>query len=139
MRDLFKKLHYCIFIRQSKWNLMVVVIPLILLLIWGYLRKKEVNVEGGSYTIGYVDRIYWPIISHKKINYSYVVNDIKYDGTDIYDDRCKTATKKLYLVQFSTIDNNASHIFQNIPVPDSIKTAPPNGWKELPEWAKTSK
>lgn len=27
-------------------------------------------------------------------------------------------------------------IYFNIPVPDSVKSAPLDGWKELPEWAK---
>lgn len=28
------------------------------------------------------------------------------------------------------------HLYVNKPVPDSIREAPPGGWKELPEWAK---
>ncbi|WP_260377873.1 hypothetical protein [Bergeyella zoohelcum] len=33
-------------------------------------------------------------------------------------------------------EEDLSKLLLQYPVPDSIKSTPPNGWKELPEWAK---
>jgi len=33
-------------------------------------------------------------------------------------------------------DYSFSTIYPAIPIPDSIREAPSEGWKELPEWAK---
>lgn len=43
--------------------------------------------------------------------------------------------KKRFIVNFVE-DKELSRILLDIPVPDSIKSAPPEGWKELPDWAK---
>ncbi|MHA3046230.1 hypothetical protein JSO59_002500 [Riemerella anatipestifer] len=120
--------------KDSKWNLLLLVIPFIIYFSYGIYNHSF--VKKGNYTIGYVDKIYWPVVSYKKVNYSYTVNSINYKGTDIYDSHKKPLENKRYLIQFSLQDNEESDIFQDIPIPDSIKSAPAEGWKELPEWAK---
>ncbi|MBF6611207.1 MAG: hypothetical protein ITF99_08730 [Chryseobacterium sp.] len=137
MRNLLKKLHYYIFVRQSKWNLMIVIIPFIIFCIFLYF--KNISIEKGNYTIGIVTKKYWPIISHESIIYSYYKHDNKYESSVVYDDRYRPQVGKRYLVQYSSkYDFGGAKIFQDIPVPDSIKSAPPEGWKELPEWAKNA-
>jgi len=39
---------------------------------------------------------------------------------------------KRYYVKFSIKDPNLSDFLENRPVPDSIKTATPNGWVKIP-------
>lgn len=134
MRKIIEKLYYYIFVRNSKWN---IVFFLILLspLFW-YIYYKNHPVKQGNYTIGYVTRIYWPLVSHKSIMYSYIIKNKEYINSTVYNSEIKPEVGKRYLIQFSNEDYSFSDIFQDIPVPDSIKNAPPNGWKELPEWAK---
>ena len=120
--------------RESKWNIPIFLIPFILL--YMYISYKHNPVEYGNYTIGYIDRIYWPIVNHKKVSYEYTVNDKVYSSSSIYRDSADPKVGHYYLVQFSLEDNSYSKIYQDIPVPDSIKQAPPGGWKERPEWAK---
>ncbi|MXO32549.1 hypothetical protein [Apibacter sp. B2912] len=120
--------------RDSKWNYLFIIIPFILL--YMNISYKHNPVEYGNYTIGYIDRIYWPIVNHKKVSYEYTVNDKVYSSSSIYRDSADPKVGHYYLVQFSLEDNSYSKIYQDIPVPDSIKQAPPGGWKERPEWAK---
>ncbi|MXP05573.1 MULTISPECIES: hypothetical protein [unclassified Apibacter] len=120
--------------RESKWNIPIFLIPFILL--YMYISYKHNPVEYGNYTIGYIDRIYWPIISYKKVSYEYTVKGKKYSNSNIHDEDANPKKGRYYLVQFSLEDNSYSKIYQDIPVPDSIKQAPPGGWKERPEWAK---
>lgn len=133
MNKFLKTLRYY-WTRESKWNIPIFLIPFILL--YMYISYKHNPIKYGNYTIGYIDRIYWPIVNHKKISYEYTVNGKKYSGSDIYSSNKNPKKGRYYLVQFSLEDNYFSDIFQDIPVPDSIKQAPPGGWKERPEWAK---
>ncbi len=134
MKKLLERLHYYIFQRKSKWNYLIILV-LISPLFW-YIYIKQSPVKKGNYTIGYATKIYWPIISYKRIRFNYSVNGKNYETTNIYAQDPKLEIPGKYLVQFSIEDNSFSNIYPNIPVPDSIKSAPPEGWKELPEWAK---
>ena len=120
--------------RDSKWNIPIFLIPFIGVLIYNHIKVSPLKY--GNYTIGYIDRIYWPIVNHKKVSYEYTVNDKVYSSSSIYRDSADPKVGHYYLVQFSLEDNSYSKIYQDIPVPDSIKQAPPGGWKERPEWAK---
>ncbi|MEC5396051.1 hypothetical protein [Bergeyella sp. RCAD1439] len=131
MSSVLRKVYYYLFVRESKWNMLIILIPLVLISLYIYVKRKP--IKKGNYTIGYVSKVYWPIVSHKKATYVYVVNKKEYSNTQIYNN---AEEGKYYLVQFSLEDNSVSDIFQDIPIPDSIKSAPAEGWKELPEWAK---
>ncbi|MCC2591141.1 hypothetical protein [Chryseobacterium sp. MFBS3-17] len=137
MKRILELLHYYLFVRNSKWNLIFLLI-LFIPVIW-YIFYKNNPIKKGNYTIGYVYRIYWPVVNAKTVMYSYTVNKNKYTSTDDYNSNKKPKIGKRYLVQFSLEDPSYSDIFQDIPVPDSIKSAPPEGWKKLPEWAKNAK
>ncbi|WP_303849682.1 hypothetical protein [Apibacter mensalis] len=134
MNKFIETLRYYLVEKESKWNYLFIIIPFILL--YMYISYKHNPVEYGNYTIGYIDRIYWPIVNHKKVSYEYTVNDKVYSSSSIYRDSADPKVGHYYLVQFSLEDNSYSKIYQDIPVPDSIKQAPPGGWKERPEWAK---
>ncbi|MEJ8598270.1 hypothetical protein JSO59_009175 [Riemerella anatipestifer] len=136
MSSVLRKVYYYLFVRESKWNMLFILIPFALLMIWGYFREKELNVKEGRYTMDYVHKIYWPITNAKTLKYFYSVDDKEYSGISECNGKKAPKIGEYYLVQFSLIDNKASNIFQDIPVPDSIKSAPAEGWKELPEWAK---
>lgn len=134
MKLFFKKLRYYLFLRKSKWNYLIILILVSPLFIYIYFKQSPVKT--GNYTIGYATRIYWPIVSYKRIRFDYVVNGKSYETTNIYAQGLKPGIPGKYLVQFSLEDNSLANIFINIPIPDSIKEAPPEGWKELPNWAR---
>ncbi|NIF05916.1 hypothetical protein F3J23_10730 [Chryseobacterium sp. Tr-659] len=134
MKKLFEKLHYYFFVRESKWNivfLLIVISPLF----W-YIYTKQSPIKEGNYTIAYATKMYWPVISYKRIEYNYNVDGKNYNETNIYALDPEVKIPGRYLVQFSVKDHSFSTIYPNIPVPDSIKEAPKEGWKALPSWAK---
>jgi hypothetical protein len=52
---------------------------------------------------------------------------------DAYRDYYSPKTKNgRYFVRFDSLHPSNAVLLQDFPVPDSIKTAPPNGWKEIP-------
>ena len=134
MNKFIETLRYYLVEKESKWNYLLIIIPFMGVLIYNHIKVSPLKY--GNYTIGYIDRIYWPIVNHKKVSYEYIVNGKEYSKSSIYNSDKRPKKGHRYLVQFSLEDNSYSKIYQDIPVPDSIKQAPPGGWKERPEWAK---
>lgn len=119
---------------KSYWNLWIIIVPAIILGI--YIYQKDISIKQGNYTIGFVTKKYWPIVSHESIMYSYKKGNDEYTSSAVYDERYKPEVGKRFLVQYSLkYGFGGVRIFQNIPVPDSIKEAPFAGWKNLPVWA----
>nr|WP_315029445.1 hypothetical protein [uncultured Chryseobacterium sp.] len=137
MKKIIETLHSYLFVRDSKWN--IVFFLILLSPIFWYVFYKQSPIKKGSYTIGYAIDMYWPIVSYKRIKFNYNVKSKNYETTNIYALDPEVKIPARYLVQFSLEDNSFSTIYPNIPVPDSIKTAPSVGWKEFPEWAKKKK
>lgn len=137
MKRLLSKLYYYIFERKSKWNYLVILIMISPIFI--YIYDKQSPVKDGNYTIGYATKMYWPIISHRRIRFNYNVNGENYETTNIYALDPEVKIPSRYLVQFSLENHSFSTIYPNISVPDSINESPPSGWKELPDWAKKEK
>lgn len=136
MKNLLKNLYYYIFVRKSKWNFLIICILIATLFIFIFFKQSP--IKKGNYTIGLIYKKYWPIISYEWIDYYYFVNGKKYYGSSIYNGNDNPKISGRYLVQYSLEDYSYSDVKQNIPIPDSIKSVPHNGWKELPEWAKTN-
>ncbi|MHA3046229.1 hypothetical protein JSO59_002495 [Riemerella anatipestifer] len=133
MSSVLRKVYYYLFVRESKWNMLFILIPFIIFCI--FLYHKNSSIEEGRYSIGIITNKYWPIVSHESITYIYYKKGIEYNSSAIYNGKSEIGGR--YLVQFSLKYNfGGAKIFQDIPIPDSIKSAPAEGWKELPEWAK---
>ncbi|BAP32517.1 citrate synthase I [Chryseobacterium sp. StRB126] len=129
-----KTLRYYLTDKRSKWSYLFYFL-LVSPLLW-YVYYKQSPIKEGRYTIAYATKMYWPVISYKRIEYKYNVNGKNYEATNIYALDPEVKIPARYLVQFSLEDQSFSTIYPNIPIPDSIRTAPREGWKELPEWAK---
>ena len=90
--------------------------------------------EKGRYTIGYIykyrKRLKGADISYYKYN---VRNKLWYGST--IDGESEELIHKRFLVKYVEGEEDLSEILLVYPVPDSIKEAPPEGWKKLPEWA----
>ena len=89
--------------------------------------------EKGRYTIGYIykyrKRLKGADISYYKYN---VRNKLWYGST--IDGESEELIHKKFLVKYVE-GEDLSKILLEYPVPDSIKEAPPEGWKKKPEWA----
>jgi hypothetical protein len=137
LSEIFKKIIE-ISKKNSYWNLWIIILPALILGI--YIYRKDVSINQGNYSIGLITKKYWPVISHESIMYSYEKNSKEYTNSAIYDDRLKPKVGKRYLIKYSLNYNfGGAQIFQGIEVPDSIKEAPKEGWKELPVWAVKNK
>ena len=90
--------------------------------------------EKGRYTIGYIykyrKRLKGADISYNKYN---VRNKLWYGST--IDGESEELIHKRFLVKYVEGEEDLSEILLVYPVPDSIKEAPPEGWKKKPEWA----
>ncbi len=90
--------------------------------------------EKGRYTIGYIykyrKRLKGADISYYKYN---VRNKLWYGST--IDGESEELIHKRFLVKYVEGEEDLSEILLVYPVPDSIKEAPPEGWKKKPEWA----
>lgn len=91
--------------------------------------------EKGRYTIGIVYD-YSQYKGGASIYYEYKVgNKLYYSNTAVGGIKKNKLLEKRFLVRYVYDDIDLSEILLVYPVPDSIKEAPPEGWKKMPEWA----
>jgi hypothetical protein len=81
-----------------------------------YTIGKPVNIERSGHLV-------------KKMVYKFRVSGKVYERKENFQGG---VIGKLYFVKFSIKEPRYSDFLQNNPVPDSIKSAPPDGWEELP-------
>ena len=94
-------------------------------------------VRGGKlrahhrYAIGYVYKTHWTVKSGKFADYRFTVNGTAYTGSDkaLADMRLQGGR---YVVKFHPPDPSIKVIYYHAPVPDSVASAPPNGWQTPP-------
>lgn len=86
-------------------------------------------IKEGNFTIGkYVNS---KVIKGGTLHYYiFKVKDKKYKKGQQTGNKGKKG--KLYFVIFNPKNPTQSRLLMNIPVPDTIKEIPENGWKELP-------
>ena len=91
--------------------------------------------EKGKYTIG----IIYDYSQHKggaTIYYEYKAeNKLYYSNAGAGWKEKESLLEKRFLVKYVEGEEDISRILPEYPVPDSIKEAPPEGWKKMPEWA----
>ena len=91
--------------------------------------------EKGRYTIGYIYQ-HSPHKGGATIHYKYKVGGKLYYSKDTAGGIKKNRLlEKRFLVRYVYDDIDLEEILLEYPVPDSIKEAPPEGWKKMPEWA----
>lgn len=118
------------------WNKLTPAVILILAfggsIIYGIKRSKEYNANA-IYTIGVTTKTSWTVGSGKWVLFDFYFSGKKYSGTSRYDDYANPKVPGgRYYVKFNHKKPDESGILQNLPVPDSIKSAPPAGWKMIP-------
>jgi hypothetical protein len=109
------------------------IIILVILGIFIHGLYQDRIIKQGNYTIATIS----PLYSSKQFSYSYFSNNEIQTEAHSFNDLYPVKENERYLIQFTTKSIwTKSNIFFDIRVPDSIKTSPPNGWKELPAWAR---
>ena len=110
--------------------------------LWGvgtFIKDFFINVpklrEKGKYTVG----IIYDYSQHKggaTIYYEYKAeNKLYYSNAGAGWKEKESLLEKRFLIKYVEGEENRSRILLEYPVPDSIKEAPPEGWKKMPEWA----
>lgn len=94
--------------------------------------------EKGRYTIGDV----YKYSNHKggrTMFFRYKIEDNYIYNENMTGEKPEKFLKKRFLVKYVENEEHISDILLEYLIPDSIKSAPPNGWKELPNWAENNK
>ena len=120
-------------------DIIIVIICFVAFLIFGYcwniyVNNKKLKIyENKEYTIGIITQRRNETRSNH-YRYHYFVNNRKYNGRFYFEQRGKYAHLKLgeYFVVYDSLKPKNSVLLPFLPVPDSITSAPPEGWKELP-------
>jgi len=95
--------------------------------------KKYFRDKRARYSIGTTKGVYFGDKAANRIKFSFCVSKCLQNGEDTYHYRkgAKQVNGR-YFVRFDSLHPTNAVLLQDFPVPDSIKTAPPNGWKEIP-------
>ncbi len=120
-------------------DLIIVGVGIVAFLIFAFLAKNYVRHyrlgvhNNQEYTIGEITQRRNETRSNH-YRYHYFVNNRKYNGRFYFEQRGKYAHLKLgkYFVVYDSLKPKNSVLLPFLPVPDSITSAPPEGWKELP-------
>ncbi|MHA3046211.1 hypothetical protein JSO59_002405 [Riemerella anatipestifer] len=124
----------------SKIFLISIVIAIVLSFLYGRFIIAPKYEKYGKYTVGIFrefsakkggayDVIFYYLDSKRERR---GISNISGNSFD------KSFVGKRFLVYYVP-NSSLSEIYLDTPIPDSIKSAPAEGWKELPEWAKKEK
>lgn len=95
----------------------------------GIMRRTALSDET-RYTIGYTIE-FQLTAAGRDVKYGYTVNGKTYEDVATYAYAAQVPGGR-YFVKFSVRHPEISELFQNYPVPESVKLSPPEGWKKLP-------
>ena len=122
----------------SKYFLIGIGVFIILAFFYGKFISAPKFEKRGKYTIGKFESFGSKRGGMYGVKFSFKTgNKINLGESNYSESRFnKTYIGKRFLVKYVEDEEDLSTILLEYPVPDSIKEAPPNGWKKLPEWAK---
>ena len=112
-------------------------------LIFIYIQYREESKKLSHcsvYTIGNIDRVF-TIRGQTRIDYYYNVGEKtakttegvnNFDTNESWSVDVEKLSKRRLLLQVSCHDINVNRILWDIPVPDTLRYVPANGWKEIP-------
>jgi hypothetical protein len=104
----------------------MIFIPVSMHIVRKYNREKNIR-----YTIGITQGEHFADKTYHEIRFIYFINNRTIMNGDVYDYKAKAFNGR-YFVKYDSLHPSNAVLLQDFPVPDSIKTAPPNGWKEIP-------
>lgn len=124
--------------KLSKYFLISIGIFIIVAFLYGKFITTPKFQERGRYTVGIFNNYSSTKGGGNYVFFSYSVNEKKFieKSRASDDDFSKSDVGKRFLVKYVEGEEDLSYLLLKYPVPDSVKSAPLDGWKELPEWAK---
>jgi hypothetical protein len=114
----------------ARWRLF-----LILAFLTGLGYRHFINVsklrKNHRYAIGTVYKTHWTVKSGKFADYRFTVNGVEYEGGEkaLVDMRLAGGR---YVVKFHPPEPDINVVFYRAPVPDSVASAPEQGWDTPP-------
>lgn len=129
------------FMNKEKWSkyfLISIAGGIVLAFLYGGIITGPKFRERGRYTIGVFNKFRATKGGGYHVFYTYSVNGKSFRERSSASSRDFNDNDigKRFLVKYVEREEDLSKLLLQYPVPDSIKSAPPNGWKELPKWAK---
>lgn len=124
--------------KLSKYFLISIGIFIVLSFVYRYTILLPKYQERGRYTVGIFNDFSAKKGGAYDAFFDYSVNGKNFRGRSgaSDDDFSKSDVGKRFLVKYVEGEEDLSYLLLKYPVPDSVKSAPLDGWKELPEWAK---
>lgn len=124
--------------KLSKFFLLTIGGIIIGVILYRYLVLLPKFEQQGRYTIGKLNKVGFTKSSGYDAFFTYSVNHKAFKGRSgiEYKDFTREDIGKRFLILYVENEESLSNILLQYPVPDSIKSAPPNGWEELPNWTK---
>lgn len=110
----------------------IILLILVLLTVYGLWRKIVLS-NNARYTIGVTGETIVTVSEGIRIKFSYVVNGKRFNQEEDYSNlKIKSNCNCRYFVKYNYKNPDQSKLLQDKPVPDSIKSAPRNGWGKIP-------
>lgn len=112
----------------------------VLLGAFGYIIYGSVNLKNNhKFTIGITEDTHYDGRGIKRVDYLYIVKGDTISGESAY--RNEDVPRGRYIVKYAVKMPSSNYMSGKYEIPPSIKSAPPEGWKEIPkeiiEWNKT--
>jgi hypothetical protein len=100
---------------------------------WLWVRQgRNLMHERAHYTIGYLTGWHPTPKSGIYYNFRFTVAGADYEGSSPSEAGMQTADGTRCVVKYDSIDPNTNVGYFKIPIPDSIRRAPANGWRKPP-------
>ena len=118
-------------ISPIRWAFTIAGLIVFIVLMFKYFEQGDKLRKDHRYAIGYVYKTHWTVKSGKFADYRFAVNGVAYEGGEkaLVDMRLQGGR---YVVKFHPPDPSIKVIYYRAPVPDSVASAPPNGWQTPP-------
>ena len=110
--------------------------PFAALLYVGSKEDASMN-QHAKYTVGYITGWHFTR-SGTHFDYRFSAANAPYVGTSLSDKGMNDANGSRFVVKYDSLDPTTSVGYFAIPIPDSIRRAPTNGWRRppfpIPQW-----
>ncbi|MGI4737737.1 MAG: hypothetical protein ACRYG7_21425 [Janthinobacterium lividum] len=111
------------------WALLLLLVALFWVLAQ---HDSDLLAQRAHYTIGYLTGSHYSVKNGKYFDFRFTVADSVYQGSSLSEKGMHTATGSRFVVKYDSLHpaSNVGYFAQAIP--DSIRQAPPNGWRKPP-------
>jgi hypothetical protein len=113
-------------------KIFIIALTLMLLIPITIQVTKKINRDKHArYTIGVTKGEAYASKGRHDISFIYIIANKHYVAKNAYEYTANPNNAR-YFVKYDSLHPSNSALLEDFPVPDNIKTAPPNGWKEIP-------